>query len=360
MKSAVASTFAIAALLAPVANAVKCIPRPSPNSYINYTTITGFFMQDDPNTVPSTFNYATNNLGLINRTYETDATFDPTGKKPGWARFANYVTSLNANSPDNVQYKVLIMGRHGQGYHNVAESFYGTPAWNCYWSLIDGNGTVSWADAHVTPAGEAQTAIAHAFWVDALANNGLPAPESYYTSPLWRCLQTATLTFANLTLPDDRPFKVIVKEFMRESIGQHTCDRRSKKSQIHAAFPSYEFENGFTEDDLLYSPLRESDSAEFVRLKKLMDDIFTNDRGTFLSFTSHSGAIGVMLKVLGHRAFSLSTGASIPVLVRAEVINDKAPTVSVDPWAAAPTCGPDVVIPTTTTVASAAPTITVS
>jgi hypothetical protein len=22
------------------------------------------------------------------------------------------------------------MGRHGEGYHNVAESFYGTPAWD--------------------------------------------------------------------------------------------------------------------------------------------------------------------------------------------------------------------------------------
>jgi hypothetical protein len=29
-----------------------------------------------------------------------------------------------------VQYKVLYMGRHGEGYHNVAEAFYGTPAWD--------------------------------------------------------------------------------------------------------------------------------------------------------------------------------------------------------------------------------------
>jgi hypothetical protein len=34
------------------------------------------------------------------------------------------------NKKRNVQYKVLFMGRHGEGWHNAAESFYGTPAWN--------------------------------------------------------------------------------------------------------------------------------------------------------------------------------------------------------------------------------------
>ena len=29
-----------------------------------------------------------------------------------------------------MQYKLLYMGRHGEGYHNVAEAFYGTPAWD--------------------------------------------------------------------------------------------------------------------------------------------------------------------------------------------------------------------------------------
>jgi len=38
----------------------------------------------------------------------------------------------------------------------------------------------------------------------------------------------------------------------------------------------------------------------------------------FISITSHSGEISSILRVLGHRSFSLSTGAVIPVLVRAE------------------------------------------
>lgn len=94
------------------------------------------------------------------------------------------------------------MGRHGEGYHNVAESFYGTPAWDCYWSKLDGNDTVTWADAHITPKGEAQALVAHEFWKKALVETKIPAPEKYYSSPLDRCVATANLTFEGLDLPD--------------------------------------------------------------------------------------------------------------------------------------------------------------
>jgi hypothetical protein len=37
---------------------------------------------------------------------------------------------LNNCSRTNIRYKLLYVGRHGEGYHNVAEDFYGTPAWD--------------------------------------------------------------------------------------------------------------------------------------------------------------------------------------------------------------------------------------
>lgn len=37
---------------------------------------------------------------------------------------------MNENSEENIQFKVLFLGRHGQGWHNVAESKYGTAAWD--------------------------------------------------------------------------------------------------------------------------------------------------------------------------------------------------------------------------------------
>ncbi|KAJ5683999.1 uncharacterized protein N7477_000344 [Penicillium maclennaniae] len=102
-------------------------------------------------------------------------------------------------------------------------------------------------------------------------------------------------------------------------MGVHTCDRRSKASTIAAEFPKYQFESGFSEDDLLYDPnIRESDEDRNKRLQSLLNDIFSNDKNFFLSLTAHSGAITSILEVVGHREFPLQTGAVIPVLVRAE------------------------------------------
>jgi hypothetical protein len=76
------------------------------------------------------------NFGLINRTYPGDAAFDWGRKKSQWERFANQVNLLNFHAPRNVQYKVLFIGRHGDGFHNDAESYFGTPAWNVSTWLI--------------------------------------------------------------------------------------------------------------------------------------------------------------------------------------------------------------------------------
>jgi hypothetical protein len=45
---------------------------------------------------------------------------------------------------DNADVAVLFLARHGEGYHNTAEEFYGTSAWDCYWSLQNGNSTITW------------------------------------------------------------------------------------------------------------------------------------------------------------------------------------------------------------------------
>lgn len=37
---------------------------------------------------------------------------------------------MNRNSHPDVSYRLLFLGRHGDGYHNAAESEYGTEAWD--------------------------------------------------------------------------------------------------------------------------------------------------------------------------------------------------------------------------------------
>ncbi|PNY29543.1 Phosphomutase-like protein 3 [Tolypocladium capitatum] len=301
---------------------------------IRYSAVQGYFLQDEPDTDPNTFDYAAQNFGLLNRTYPTDGDSDAEGCETQWQRFARWVDYLNADChrSESVRYKVLVMGRHGQGWHNAAESYYGTPAWNCYWAELDGNGTAAWSDALLTPQGVVEAQRANAYFKTRFEQHGMPFFDSYYSSPLSRCIQTAITTFAaGLDLPASRPFAPTIKELFREGISIHTCDRRSTRSHIHAFAPNFAFEPGFTEQDELWRGDRgegETDAHELARSKAVLDDVFTNDDGTWLSVTSHSGEIAALLTALGHRDFGLSTGQIIPVLVRAEVVGRTPPTAA--------------------------------
>jgi len=232
------------------------------------------------------------------------------------------------------------MGRHGEGFHNAAESYYGTPAWNCYWSELNGNATVSWDDAHLTSDGIEQAQVANNFWRSAIATQKIPTPQTFYTSPLYRCLDTANITFSNLSLPAHHPFVPTIKEKLREGISIHTCDHRSNKTYIHNSFPTYKFESGFPENDTLWNGVTaETSSSQDVRSKALLDDIFSSDDSTYISFTSHSGELGSILRVLGHQTFRLSTGAVIPVLVKAETLSAPSiATTTAQSWTVSPHC----------------------
>ncbi|OAG06834.1 phosphoglycerate mutase-like protein, partial [Paraphaeosphaeria sporulosa] len=309
-------------------------------THITYEVVTGIFKQDDPATDASSFNFTAENFGLIEQKYPSDWTYlfqRPTS----WQRLNRYIETLNLKAKYNERYTLLFLGRHGEGYHNAAETYFGTPAWNCYWSEKDGNGTVTWADAHLTPKGIAQAQDVNKFWETLLTKEKITAPQTYYTSPLYRCLDTARLTFTGLPLPKTRPFVPIIKEYFREGISAHTCDRRSTKSSIHAAFPSYKFEKGFAERDPYWTALHaEPSSDQDIRSKKALDDVFGSDRSTYISVTAHSGEIASLLRVLGHRVFGLATGAAMPVLVKASTVAGGAGSAtSTVAWPAQKTCG---------------------
>lgn len=267
------------------------------HTYLNYTTVTGYFLQDDPSTNASTFNFTTTNFGLIDQAYSTDTKAHRSHDLTQWQAFKRQVSLLNGDAPRGVEYKVLFMGRHGQGFHNAAETYYGTPAWNCYYSIRDGNSTVTWSDARLTPLGVSQALAVNQFWKTEIAVQKIPVPQTYYTSPLTRCLQTADLTFSGLSLPRKYPFIPEVKELFREGISGHTCDRRGSKTYIHNAFPKYKIEPGFTETDQLWEALHAETSVDQdIRSKKVLDDVFSSDDSTYISITSHSGEISSLLR----------------------------------------------------------------
>lgn len=77
--------------------------------------------------------------------------------------------------------------------------------------MLEGADGITWVDANLTELGEGQAKDVHELWKEQLPK-GIPAPESYYVSPMRRAIQTADITFKELDLPSDRPYAPIGKE----------------------------------------------------------------------------------------------------------------------------------------------------
>ncbi|KAK5108677.1 hypothetical protein LTR62_008082 [Meristemomyces frigidus] len=286
------------------------------DSLYNYETIPGFFLQDDAATDPATFDYTQHNFGLINRSY-TSNSFVP-GRPIQWQKFSAHLQYLIDFAPPGTKYKLLYLARHGEGDHNVAESYYGTKAWDDYWSKLDGNGTVVWSDALLTAIGEGQAREAGKFLAEQFTLAKMPEPEGWVVSPLRRCLHTCQIEWSGAKLRGHVSFRPVVKEMVRETMGEHTCDRRSNKSAIHQIVSEWAIEDGFKEEDELWQvDHRETWAEHDVRSRALFDDLFSGDFGDVLSITAHSGTVASLLRITGHRTFQLPTGGMMPLFVKA-------------------------------------------
>ena len=112
----------------------------------------------------------------------------------------------------------------------------------------------------------------------------------------------------------------------REQYGEHTCDKRSSRTVIHSTYPQFEIEEGFTEDDELWTLSRESTVHVAIRAKAILDRIFSVDEEhcmfffplflligllfveQVISITAHGGIINAILRVVGRQDYALPTG----------------------------------------------------
>lgn len=268
-----------------------------------YETVVGYFSQDDPKPAAGWLDPLPPRFGLID------------GSPESWYKFIASIQQLNIEAPSHVQYKVFFLGRHGEGYHNVAEAKYGKKAWDDYWSKLNGDGELTWGpDPDLTSRGEGQADQANEAWKTEVLH-GLPFPEKLYCSPLTRTIRTSQRTFKDITV-DGR--KTTIVENIREIIGVHTCDKRRTRTYINQTFPEYSIEDGFAEEDELWRPdVRETLADVDVRVKAALDMIFENDKEQFISITTHGGFFGSFLRVTNHQLVYLPTGGVMPTVVKA-------------------------------------------
>lgn len=343
----------------------------------------GIFAQDDPATSDSKFNYLKNDFGLI-----LPGSWPALSTK--LACLQEDADRIYHNSHQTIQtkYKVIFVARHGQGYHNLAIEIYGQKAWDEYWSKIDTDGNIVWGpDPELTPLGIEQAKRNNLAWKKQISEKSAPVPQVFFVSPFTRATDTAMYTWANITKPavftpavvmshfqrssnatasadaqsttstistvanvlvspnsrnetkndafDDKQSlssDALVVENLRETIGVHTCDKRSTKSQIHARHPHLYFEPGFSENDNLWTAeYREKPAEQDERIREFLDGLFggsssyetpvvpypSSDDIKFVSVTAHSGTINSILRVIHHRPFNVPPGGMIPVIIKA-------------------------------------------
>ncbi|EPQ54915.1 phosphoglycerate mutase-like protein [Gloeophyllum trabeum ATCC 11539] len=262
-----------------------------------YEAVPGFFLQDGPSCNPEIIGATPPRFGLIDESPDR------------WTKFEAAVTKLNADAGEGTSYKAFILGRHGEGWHNVAEAKYGTKAWDDYWSKLDGDGEIVWGpDPELTPLGQSQAALVKAL-LDAEVEAGFPIPDTLYSSPMTRALQTLVGTFG-----DERD--TLILENIREHYGEHTCDKRRPLSYIRHAFPKFRVETGFSEEDALWTEEREAEAHVAERARMVLDTIFDQDDRWLVSITSHSGWINGLLSAIGRERYKLPTGGVLPVVVK--------------------------------------------
>ncbi|KAF9034323.1 phosphoglycerate mutase [Panaeolus papilionaceus] len=233
-----------------------------------------------------------------------------------WSEFREAIKTLNKEAKKDGGYvKFFLLSRHGQGYHNVAESKYGTEAWDDYWSKLNGDGEIVWGpDPQLTPLGISQAEDIQRVMLQE-SKEGLEKPQKRYCSPLTRAMHTCRTMYGGV-FPNASA--VMVLENCREENGVHTCDKRNTRSYIASAFPSFEIEAGLTEQDELWdADVRETKAQVAERAGRVLDWVFENDRNeTFISITAHGGWINGFLTAVGRKTIPLPTGGVLPVVVK--------------------------------------------
>ena len=201
-----------------------------------------------------------------------------------------------------------------------------------HWSMLNGDDDITWGpDPRLTPRGEDQALAVNAAWKRQLLDN-VPLPQTMYSSPLRRSADTLKITWSDILL--DKGVRPVFKENWRESIGLHTCDKRSSRSAIASEHPQFNFEDAFSEDDLLWTAdYQETNSQQAQRTQRILNELFATDPSAFISITAHSGTMFVCAPraaheltsidrsafwtVVGHHRFSVDTGGFVPMLIKA-------------------------------------------
>ncbi|KAK8103147.1 phosphoglycerate mutase [Apiospora sp. TS-2023a] len=310
------------------------------------------------------------------------ATHENLSSKP-WARIRDYVDFLNRTATDGAKHKVVFVIRHGYSVHNYVERGL------MYKEVVDGVetdvdnwrhgakiaykekvdlGTLKEAFEKAEP--KSSMALTSHFPIeftdstatitlldskllpkevtDALrgkvTNNDVgdlgaelhcwhqkqkfPIPDTIYTSPLSRCMETTVKVYQTVFAQYEEYGRILhpeIKEDLREKRNGDACNYRGNivKSIEDRRYP-FTYDSGFSPNDPYRDDIKKAEKGESMetdeqlegRMKGVLTNIFDEDEGSVVSLTTHSYSIGALTTVLGFNC-RLDEGDIAAFLVKA-------------------------------------------
>ncbi|XDT05878.1 Histidine phosphatase superfamily (branch 1) [Nakaseomyces glabratus] len=250
-------------------------------------------------------------------------------------RFSNWQQMYQAipNDTETHSYKLVILARHGQGYHNIGYDRYGEKAWYDYWARLDGDQYGNWFDSELTPLGKKQALEAGQTYLTNLTDGLQRLPDKFFVSPLRRCLDTCIREWEPIFAkhkPANSTVHVKVIEYLRETLGIDKSNERVDHSQALAEYQDhkyntsdvtvhFDYPDDYAEKDQLWQPEHletypELDRRIKVGLREVFSSVNATDR--VLSLTVHSDVIECILRNIKHPALvGLQTGKVIYTVV---------------------------------------------
>lgn len=146
----------------------------------------------------------------------------------------------------------------------------------------------------------------------------MPLPSTWYVSPMKRAGETCGIEWGWLFEESKGKGKghgvpATVIENLREHLHVHECDKRSSLSELQRDFPSFTYTPETTEEDELWQPgeVRGRETEEELVARRgagIAQVLDMSEDSTYISITSHSGALRGIYKSLGVPSRSLVVG----------------------------------------------------
>lgn len=244
---------------------------------------------------------------------------------------------LYANIPtdtDRHKYKLLVLARHGQGYHNAAILRYGQELWSKKWGILNGDEHGEWLDSKLTPLGKKQVSNTGKEILLPMIQDLKFLPHQFFSSPMRRCLETFIGSWNHVfeefpeLVDNQKPLQVKIFENLRETLNTHPCNERVNHSITVKEYQDYktpsgvtvhwDYEDNYSEEDQLWSTDHWETKEEIdLRIRDGLASVFENvtSNDKLISITCHSKVIESILRITNHPAINKIDTAKIVCIV---------------------------------------------